>query len=199
MIISPKFQSYLLPYLILYTNMELTWEGRRKLLSPMRSLVFAWCHDSLKKTKTKTKKRSEAVIFWYLDKPVLRELNDVILTKEFSFLGVKKKKKQNKKHCYWSWQTNPQGNERCYSYERIFFCWCSKKKKHCRWSREKTKNTNYDNASNQFLILQLTWYILSISCDTERRSSSSELDWWADEWTESFLSWTGTYHKEGRQ
>lgn len=43
--------------------------------------------------KQKQKKRSEAVIFWCLDKPVLRELNDAILTKEFSFIGVKKQNK----------------------------------------------------------------------------------------------------------
>ena len=52
---------------------------------------------SKNKTKQKNKKQkgSEAVIFWCLYKPVLRELNDAILTKEFSFVGVKEKQNKN--------------------------------------------------------------------------------------------------------
>lgn len=50
--------------------------------------------------------------------------NWTMLFLQKNLLSLVLKKKQNKKHCCWSWQTNPQRIERCYSYERIFYCWC---------------------------------------------------------------------------
>ena len=63
-----------------------------------------------RKEKDKWHKRSEAVIFWCLDKPVLRELNNAILKKEFSFVGVKKKNKTKQKTLLLIMTNQPSGH-----------------------------------------------------------------------------------------